>query len=89
MDFEDDAEDGVFAEPMSVAVAPSATDSEVADVVVGSVVVNVVDVDGVFPLFVVMCSPRNFPAAPMAMIEGFVWVWLMWVQVVPQFLSVD
>ena len=87
--FEDDLEDGVFAEPVSVVVAPSAAGSEVVDVVVGSVAVEVVDVDGVFPLWVVVCSPWDLPAAPVAMVEGFEWVWLIGVEVVPEFLSVD
>jgi hypothetical protein len=89
LDFEDDLEDGVFAEPVSVAVAPSAGEGEVVDVVVGSVAVEVVDVDGVFPLWVLVCSPWDFPAAPVAMVVGLEWVWLIWVEVVPEFLSVD
>jgi hypothetical protein len=89
LDFEDDLKDGVFAEPVSVVVAPSAAGSEVVDVVVGSVAVEVVDVDGVFPLWVVVCSPWDLPAAPVAMVEGFEWVWLMWVEVVPECLSVN
>jgi len=89
LDFEDDLEDGVFAEPVSVVVAPSAAWGEVVDVVVGSVAVEVVDVDGVFPLWVVVCSPWDLPAAPVAMVEGFEWVWLIGVEVVPEFLSVD
>ena len=72
----------VLLEFGSVGVAPGAGGDEVVDGVVGSVAVEVVDVDAAGGCLAFGCfegSPVLGPVAPVAFVVGLVWVRVMWV----------